>query len=62
MPRKVPDESTNHPDGMNEGVMNDPTGAQIGVTIDPNQIINPKHISEIKKEAIKNQPNDKEQS
>lgn len=62
MPRKVPDESTNHPDGIREGVMNDPTGVQVGVNLDPDQIINPAHIAEIKREGAKKLKNDKRQS
>lgn len=60
MSSRVPDEYTNHPDGLREGVMNDPTGTQAGVYMDPDQNINPKHIADIKRQAHKNKKDTKQ--
>jgi len=63
MPRKVNNvESTTHPDGIREGVMNDSAGVQYGVRINPDVNINPAHITKVKKQGIKNQGDRKERS
>lgn len=45
-------ESSPHPDGLREGVMNDPVGVEHGVYLD-NDAIHPEEIAAIRKQSIK---------
>lgn len=64
LPRKKQQdvEATPHPDGMREGVMNDPKGVQIGMNIEADQEINPAEIAKISNRSIKEMNDDKQQS
>ena len=57
MPRKRQQdiEASPHPDGLREGVMNDPTGAQHGI-IQDTDAVNPQAIAEIRKQSMTNKP------
>lgn len=46
-------EANPHPDGLREGVMNDPVGVQHGITEDTGTI-NPQAIAEVRKQSITN--------
>lgn len=38
-------EASPHRDGLREGVLNDPTGVEIGVKVDTDKVINPAQLS-----------------
>jgi len=53
MPRRDRDtnrETTPHPDGFKEGVLNDPTGVQYGVEVGHEKIVNPADIAKMTSE------------
>lgn len=50
MPRRERDtnrETSPHPDGLKEGVLNDPTGIKYGVEVGHEKIVNPADIAKM---------------